>query len=202
MTPHRAFEDFWNRDVAPGLAGLEASLAMHRLLVRRRALGFALLAAALLLVLGRAGPGWLAAGLAVASAGAVHITAQFAAGPGRDYRDAARSIVLAPLCRRTGLRRVAAPDAPWGGGMPKGWTLEETIEGDGIRVSILRGRRAGALAVHDAGGTIRIARTGGRRLFAPAAWQGIAPALKQDAGHLFDLLHHVRDDRTDSEPPF
>jgi hypothetical protein len=96
------FTELFATRIAPQLEALEAACRQHRLILRRRAVGFVVLCL-----------GWLAVALAlghplvwlaapVLAAVGIFIALQMRAAPGRDYAEALRAIVLPPVCEFAG----------------------------------------------------------------------------------------------------
>lgn len=196
MRDDPGLDAFWREEIGPVLEDLARALELRRRLLTRRLAAFSAAAAVLLPVSAAAGAPWPWLACPVAGAAGLHILLQRLAPPGRDYRDAVRTGVLAPLCRHLGAELAAGPVPA-----PPGWAVRAEIRPkDAEPLLILerdtgwerfRGRgRAGALARRHGAG-IRVLWQGPRTPFdlhSPSELE----LLRGDAGRLADALRRRR----------
>jgi hypothetical protein len=161
---------FWHEEIGPVLEDLARALELRRRLLTRRLAAFSAMAAVLLPVSVAAGAPWPWLACPAMGAAGLHILLQRLAPPGRDYRDAVRAGVLAPLCRRLGAELAAGP-VP----VQPGWIVRAEIRpGDAEPVLLLEKGRGwgwpwmGAWGAGIRTGAIAQRRGAGIRML----WQG------------------------------
>lgn len=154
-------------DPSPVLRDLAHALALRRRLLARRLAAFAALATCVLAAAVAVGTPWDLLAAAVLTVAGLHILLQYLAPPGRDYREAVRTAVLAPLCRRLDADLLSAP-APAPQGWPKEWAVEMEIRPDGGPPVLILGRRRSWLRPWRRAGALARRRGAGIEIL----WQG------------------------------
>lgn len=192
MTDGTGLDAFWRAEVEPVRRDLAKALDLRRRQQARRLSAFAVLAAAVLAAAFAAGAPWPWLVGPVLGAAGLHILLQRLAPPGRDYRDAVRAGILAPLCRHLDAELAASPVPA-----PPGWTARaELRRGDGEPILILehaggrgwpgRHSREGAIAQRHGDG-VRILWQGRHIPFEPRSSTDL-DRLRDDAEKLAGAL--------------